>query len=257
MEIAQPASETMWLRLYEAAQDNLAKGIPGAGARVETLDRLKEMCTAILSGEAIKEAERAKISSRPFLARRVVEKAILAFTKMRNWTGPHPVTIRKAEDLRSYVARRNEESSLGKPKKLNGSPSRRVDIAIDTISDMDNRDLVRRRIEEGRRDKANLDTLINTIGESFGIDLDSLPGKILTKESLKNLSGGPNEEDVARIRKLMLRLTDNDGYLQDFDLAFRSGRLKMSISPGRDLIFPDEMSMLARLGRIKLPGDGD
>jgi hypothetical protein len=257
MEISQPASETIWLRLYEAAQENLAKGVSGASARIETLDHLKEMCDAILSGEAIKEAERANISSRPFLAKRVVEKAIIAFNGMRKWKGPHPVTIRKADDLRSYVARRNEESLRGKPSKPNGPSSRHVDIAIDTIPDMDNRDLVRRRIEEGRRDKAALDSLLHLVGESFGIDLDTLPGKILTKNSLKNLNGGLAEEDTERFRKLVLRLTDNDGYLNEFDLVFRAGRLKMSIAPSRDLIFPEEMSMLARLGRIKLAGEGD
>ncbi len=48
----------------------------------------------------------------------------------------------------------------------------------------------------------------------------------------------------------MIRLQDNSE-LEEFDLIYRSGRVKMGIGAGFDLIYPEEMRLLERLAGLE------
>lgn len=48
----------------------------------------------------------------------------------------------------------------------------------------------------------------------------------------------------------MRRLRDNDE-LEEFDLVYRSGRVKMSQGAGLDLIYPEEMRLIERLAGLE------
>jgi hypothetical protein len=56
-------------------------------------------------------------------------------------------------------------------------------------------------------------------------------------------------DDTKTIRKVVARLRDNDE-LEEFDLIYRSGRVKMGVGAGLDLIFPEEMKLLERLAGL-------
>lgn len=57
-------------------------------------------------------------------------------------------------------------------------------------------------------------------------------------------------EDTKLIRKLVSRLRDKAA-LEEFDLIYSSGRLKMDRRGGLDLIYPEEMRLLERLAALE------
>ena len=57
-------------------------------------------------------------------------------------------------------------------------------------------------------------------------------------------------EDTKLIRKFVSRLRDKAA-LEEFDLTYSSGRVKMYNRGGLDLIYPEEMRLLERLAGLE------
>lgn len=249
-------SEVIWQRLYHEAQGELQAGNKQADARLETLTRLKVLCDDILSGNAIMLAQKGQHDRVPFRAKKVNEKAVFAYNRMRGWKGPHPVTIRKSDGYRTYVNARENEVDRPKPTKPRTEAGREVDKAVDQIADMEARDTVRRELELGRKAKAELNNMLHLITLIPGLDLDALKENRRKGEALEFISVGIDEPRRKILLKMLVRLTDNDGFLKEFDLIFRSGRIKIGYGTGRDLIFPEEISVLSYLADFRPEPDG-
>jgi len=257
-EESEPTSLVIWDRLHLAAHESLRNGNSTAKQSIELLDRLKSLCDDVLSGAARSLAKEKKVDERPFIARKINEAAIKAYVKLRGWSGPHPVTLRR-EGYRDYVeAREREVARPRKPKRKNSPVQREVDAAIDRVSDFDDRELLRRHVELGRKAMHERDSALWFVAQSYGIDIDALRGKPLTKAALKELGSGLDEESRRLFVRLLKRLTDND-VLWPFYLEYRFGRVRMDPAhpqgTASDLIFPEELAAMARASKFELPGD--
>ena len=234
------------------AERDLEKGNKAASQRVETLERLRTLCTSITSGKAVDEARAKNRDASAFRSKVVRAASIKAYVELRGWNGPHPVTIRGNPGYRDYVKLCNDGMERPVSRKPTSNTQRRIDIAIDTLPSMEDRDIVRRAVEMGRRDKHLLDTMKNLTSRMFGIDLDKVDGKKLTPESFRTAQGGLDQDDVKRFRALVSVLTDND-VLGDFELEYRYHRVKLI--GGGTLIPPEQMQMIARLAGVGLPDE--
>lgn len=257
-ETTDETAEVIWQRLNLAAHDSLRKGNTTARRTIVALDRLKALCDDILSGAARKLAREKKQNETPFIARKVSAAAIGAYVKLRGWDGPHPVTLR-GEGYRDYVkAREREVSRPEKPKRKNSAVQRDVDTAIDRVSDIDDRELLRRHVELGRKAMHERDNALWFVAQLNGIDIDTFAGKPLTKDWFRELSSGLDETSRKLFVNVLKRLTDND-VLWQFYLEYRLGRVRMDPAhpggTGSDLVFPEELAALARAARFELPKD--
>ncbi len=254
MENSDPrtTAEVIFERVVAEAEAALSKGNHRARSTLETIRRLKEICDSILSGAAIALADEKKIDRTPFRSKRINEKSIHAYNKLRGWSGPHPVTIRKQADYNNYVEARIAEV----PAKKRSRPStneRQLDQIVDKLQSIEDRDILRRHLELGREAKAKLDIMLHVATKLPGIDLDALKGS----GKIEFTSTGVDEATRKVLVKMLRRLTDNDGFLRNFDLIFRAGRLKMDYGTGQDLIFPEELDALFKMAWFRPPSDED
>jgi len=249
-DLGRTTAEVIFDRIVAEARASLAKGNVRAKSTLETMNRLKEICDEILSGAAIAVADEKKKDRTPFRSKRINEKSIHAYNDLKGWIGPHPVTIRKHDGYNSYVEARVQEVPI-KKKARSSTNQRELDSIVDKLGSIEDRDVLRRHLEMGREAKAKLDIMLNTVTKLPGIDLDALKGS----GKLEFASAGVDEATRKVITKLLRRMTDNDGFLRNFDLIFRAGRLKMDYGTGQDLIFPEEIEALSRLAWFELPPD--
>ena len=255
-EESETTSLVIWDRLHLAAHESLRNGNSTAKLSIELLDRLKSLCDDVLSGAARSLAKEKKEDETPFIARKINEAAIKAYVRLRGWKGPHPVTLRR-EGYRNYIeAREREVARPQKPTRKNSPIQREVDAAIDRVSNFDDRELLRRHIELGRKAMHERDSALWFVAQLHGIDIDALRGKPLTKAALKELGAGLGEESRNLFVRLLKRLTDND-VLWPFYLEYRFGRVRMDPAhpqgTASDLVFPEELAALASAAKFELP----
>jgi hypothetical protein len=245
-EVTLQTSEAIWNRIREEALKSLKDGNKRASSIIETLERVKVICDAILSGDALTLAGEMKADRSPFRAKLVKEDAIAAFTKLKGWKGPHPVTIRKHEGYRDYVTARNAEVAQARIRPKSRS-SRELDRMVDRVPSLEDRAEIRRHLEIGRQAKAELDLVLHMLTKLPGVDLDAINAAKTGKYELNLVTGSVDEPTRKILLTLVRRITDNEGFLTDFDLVFRNGRIKMDYGTGQDLIFPEEIATLSRL----------
>ncbi|CAH0247228.1 hypothetical protein SRABI05_02891 [Agrobacterium fabrum] len=255
-EESEPTSLVIWDRLNLAAHESLRNGNSTAKRSIELLEQLKVLCDDVLGGTARTLAKDMREDERPFIGRKINEAAIKAYVRLRGWNGPHPVTLRK-EGYRDYIdAREREVARPQKPKRKNSPVQREVDAAIDRVSDFDDRELLRRHIELGRKAMHERDSALWFVSQLHGIDIDALRGKQLTKAALSELGSGLDEESRGLFVRLLRRLTDND-VLWPFYLEYRFGRVRMDPAhpqgTASDLMFPEELAAMARAAKFELP----
>lgn len=231
----------------------------GDARRVGTLSRLIEACDDILSGEAYKRAKAAKLDPESFnpnfvrLKSNVVHRYVLLRKKLEGaaspWNGPVTTTIRAEKDLMTYLALREREAKRpGRPKQK-GPRARRLDEIVDSIQGISDQAVLREALADGRKWKQDLDILLAALRQLLPhIDIDALRrGKVPATKSEGSVGPlGLVPQDTHLLRKLVARLQDN-GFLSDFGLVHRNGRLKMDMAPGLDLVFPEELLLLIRL----------
>lgn len=229
--------------------------------RVGTLTRLVEACDEILSGGAYKRAKSARQDPEIFnpnfvkLNSRVIEQYVRFRSRLdgsgSEWTGPVATTIRGDRDLMTYLKLRDAESKRpGKPKRPTPL-SRRADEIIDRIDSIHDQALLREVLAKAREAKRQLDVMVAALRKHPEIDVDALregrytPRKLYGPQAQSTVT----EDDTKLIRKLVTRLRDN-AELEEFDLVYRSGRVKMSQGSGLDLVYPEEMRLIERLAGL-------
>lgn len=226
--------------------------------RIGTLARLVEACDELLSGGAYSLAKSARHDPERFNPNfvKLNSKLIENYVRLRQrleggsseWTGPVQTTIRKDKDLMTYLRLRAEEQNTPGRKK-NPSPRRRkVDQVVDEIEGIHDQALLRETIAQGREWKTKLDVMLAALRKMPEIDIEALwAGKPQRPRVTGPASPSAIGADEAQLlRKLVKRLQDNAG-LEDFQLVFRLGRLKMDGGTGLDLVYPTEMKLLERL----------
>ncbi|GAA2857857.1 hypothetical protein GGQ99_002333 [Aminobacter niigataensis] len=232
----------------------------GDARRIGTLARLVEACDEIMSGDAYKRAKSAKLDPERFnpnfvkLNSQAIHQYVLLRDRLERgkseWKGPVATTIRGEKDLMTYLKLRDEEAKRpGKPR-MRGPRTRKLDELVDAIEGISDQALLRQALADGRAWKRELDILLATLRKLPEVDVDALrEGRVLS--NARNGQGGSalTPDDTQILRKLLARLRDNDA-LADFGLISRNGRVKMDIAPGLDLIYPEELGLLARLAGI-------
>jgi hypothetical protein len=228
--------------------------------RVGTLSRLIEACDEILHGNAYKRAKSAKQDPEVFnpnfvkLNSRVIEMYVRFRARLgaKEWTGPVATTIRGDKDLMTYVKLRDSESNRpGRPKR-HTPQSRRADEIIDRIESIHDQALLRDVLAKAREAKRQLDIMVAALRKHPEVNVDALREGQYTprKTDGPQAQSAIGAEDTKLIRKLVIRLQDNSE-LEEFDLIYRSGRVKMGIGAGFDLIYPEEMRLLERLAGLE------
>ena len=232
--------------------------------RLGTLARLVEACDEILSGDAYKRAKSAGQDPEVFnpnfvkLNSRVIETYVRFRARLdkgkTEWIGPVATTIRGEKDLMTYLKLRDAESKRpGKPKRPTPQ-SRRADEIVDRIDNIHDQALLREILAKAREAKRQLNIMVDALRKHPEIDVDALregrhsPRKIEGPRAQSAIG----TDDTKLIQKLVARLRDNDE-LEEFDLVYRSGRVKMDIGAGLDLIYPEEMRLLERLAGLDGP----
>lgn len=229
--------------------------------RVGTLSRLVEACDEILSGGAYKRAKSVKQDPEIFnpnfvkLNSRVIESYVRFRARLdkggTEWTGPVATTIRGDKDLMTYLKLRDAESNRpGRPKR-HTPQSKRADEIIDRIDSIHDQALLRDVLAKAREAKRQLDIMVAALRKHPEIDVDALREGQYTPRKIDgpHAQSAIGAEDTKLIRKLMTRLRDNSA-LEEFDLIYRGGRVKMDMGAGLDLIYPEEMRLLERLDRF-------
>lgn len=229
--------------------------------RAGTLTRLAEACDEITSGIAYKRAKSAKQDPEFFnpnfvkLNSRIIEAYVRFRARLdkgeTEWTGPVASTIRGDKDLMTYVKLRDAERTHRHKSKRPTPQSRRVDEIIDRIDNIHDQAILREVLAKAREAKRQLSIMVDALRKHPEIDVDALregrhsPRKIDGPQPQSVISA----DDTKTIRKVVARLHDNDE-LEEFDLIYRSGRVKMGGGAGLDLIFPEEMKLLERLAGL-------
>jgi hypothetical protein len=229
--------------------------------RAGTLTRLAEACDEITSGIAYKRAKSAKQDPEFFnpnfvkLNSRIIEAYVRFRARLdkgeTEWTGPAASTIRGDKDLMTYVKLRDAERTHSHKSKRPTPQSRRIDEIIDRIDNIHDQAILREVLAKAREAKRQLSIMVDALRKHPEIDVDALregrhsPRKIDGPQPQSVISA----DDTKTIRKVVARLRDNDE-LEEFDLIYRSGRVKMGVGAGLDLIFPEEMKLLERLAGL-------
>lgn len=228
--------------------------------RVGTLSRLVEACDEILLGNAYKRAKSEKQDPEIFnpnfvkLNSRVIEMYVRFRARLgaKEWTGPVATTIRGDKDLMTYVKLRDSESNRpGRPKR-HTPQSRRADEIIDRIESIHDQALLRDVLAKAREAKRQLDIMVAALRKHPEVNVDALREGQYTPRKIDGpqAQSAIGAEDTELIRRLMTRLRDNS-VLEEFDLIYRSGRVKMDMGAGLDLIYPEEMRLLERLAGLE------
>jgi hypothetical protein len=229
--------------------------------RAGTLTRLAEACDEITSGIAYKRAKSAKQDPEFFnpnfvkLNSRIIEAYVRFRARLdkgeTEWTGPVASTIRGDKDLMTYVNLRDAERTYPVKSKRSTPQYRRVDEIIDRIGNIQEQAFLREVLAKAREAKRQLNIMVETLRKHPEIDVDALREG---HHSLRKIDGpraqsALSTDDTRTIRKLVARLRDNNE-LEEFDLIYRSGRVKMGMGAGLDLILPEEMKLLERLAGL-------
>lgn len=228
--------------------------------RVGTLSRLVEACDEILLGKAYKRAKSAKQDPEIFnpnlvkLNSRIIEMYVRLRARLgaKEWTGPVATTIRGDKELMTYVKLRDAEANRpGRPKRQTPQ-SKRADEIIDRIESIHDQALLRDILAKAREGKRQLDIMVAALRKHPEIDVDRLREGQYTPRRIDGprAQSAIGPEDTKLIRKLVIRLRDNT-VLEEFDLIYRSGRVKMDNRGGLDLIYPEEMRLLERLAGLE------
>lgn len=225
--------------------------------RVGTLERLQEACDDILSGKAYAIAKSAKEDSGYFNPNfaKLNSKTIDRYVRLRDklekgkspWKGPVATTIRGDRDLSAYVKLRAAQRGLPyrrSPRPLQAA----VDQIIDGIADIQDQALLRETVIRGRQWKSQLDLLLKTLRQIPAIDIDAVAAGRADRAVAPGSSSSAalGLEGARVLRELVIRLKDND-FLEDFELIYRSGGVRMDGGTGLELIAADELRLLEQL----------
>jgi len=240
-------SMLLWQKLYEAAEIKVRNGNHKAKDTIKSLERMKEACDDIISGKAKDKAVEAKHSASLFFKRQASPETIMNYCKkVLGYPGPHSVTIRNNREWLSYIEARNDEANSNTRPSRPSNHQKEINKALDRIGLMDDRDLLWREIEIGRKAQAELNVIRHFLTQLAPINLDKLKDGRLDIESIRSASVGLDIKSRRTVNGLVARLTDNE-FLGPFELAFNGKSVQMSYGPRSNFINMDEIVLLKRL----------
>ncbi|KQY03699.1 hypothetical protein ASE23_12950 [Rhizobium sp. Root73] len=229
------------------------------GKRRVTLDHLEIACQDIISGKAFQMAQKGQFDTKRFRPSRkiLVAEDVHAYVEMRarmegvetQWKGPKAGTIRHDKDMLNYLEALVVER-YGSRQKTKNSPSTVVDEIIDKLSPSDQLE-VRKALEYGKQAARELNVARELLRKMTGIDLNSVKKETTIEELLGRIPTSIPEHQEKIIHQLLKRLT-NTNFLAEMGLIYRAGRVKMDYGSGTELVTPDEMSTLSKLGKFTL-----
>ena len=229
------------------------------GKRHATLDHLEIACDEIISGKAFQMAQKGQFDAKRFRPSRriIVAEDVHAYVEMRArmegavtaWRGPKKGTIRHDKDMLNYLEALVVER-YGSRQKIKSSPSTAVDQIIDRLPPTDQLEL-RKALEVGKQAARQLNVARALLRKMTGIDLHLLNKETTIEELLSRIPTSIPEHQEKIIYQLLKRIT-NTGFLAEMGLVYRVGRVKMDYGSGTELITPDEMSTLSKLGKFTL-----
>jgi hypothetical protein len=229
--------------------------------RLATIDRLVAACDAIETGKAtevIRHSSGRAYDRRHLLA--ISPTNIERYAKARknsgdqHWTGPTRTFISADRSLNAYVrARESERVKPAMPRR----PTERykeLEDAIESIRDIEKRQLLRHELEKGRAVQRQLGILKAGLRTIPALDLESLlnpstrspNGTTSQISSSLTKNSDLNGEERELLRHLLARLLDADE-MRRAGLELHGKRLRMAVVPRTTIVRPVEMELLQRL----------
>lgn len=218
--------------------------------RLGTIDRLVRACNAIENGKAV-EVIKSDLGKKHISGEvnfKITPSNIEKYVKAKNWSGPKRAVINSDSELKAYVKSREEERL--KPILPKRPSSRRLEIeaAIDHISDIGQRTMVRHEMAAGHKARIELNLLTRALKNIPGLDYNALMGGNtliendrcdLREKALLKL------EDRQILGTLMERLDDFQA-LSRMGLEQVNGRIKVKATQA-DVIKKRELTLLRGL----------
>ncbi|MBP0438055.1 hypothetical protein [Tianweitania sediminis] len=251
----------------QQVMEKLEADAGGNRTRLGTLARVVVACDDMVSGEAHKLAKKAKMHGAKFDPQfvKINSRTVHAYVKLRahldgpktEWVGPWDTVIRADKDLKAYVDLRHQELVEGQPAKPKSRGARSVEVEriVDGIESLTDRQTLRFALADARKWKRDYDILAATLSRMPALNVEELlKGNASPTAVAGSASPGVlTPEEMRTLRKLVARLRD-DRVLADFELMHASGAVKMDGPPGLDLVYPEEIGLLARLSGEKGSG---
>ena len=231
----------------EREMRTFAEGSERPAPRLETIDRLIAACDAIADGSGLDLIARQRGERPPrhgyTISPTNIEHYIRArASKSPDWTGPARGTIQKNEQFREYVAVRENERAKPKINQKPGPRAKSIDIVLQTVLPVENRQLLIEELLTGKRAIRELQLIKQGLSDIPGIDLDAL---LLGRKPDENssMSGTLSKADRQVLRELVIRLTSNEK-LSMFGLTLDRERIVQSGGLSATLVKPQENRLL-------------
>lgn len=246
------ASDEIRTRLYREA-----KGMARPEIRQATIDRLAQACDEIASGRGARTVKAAYgkdfgLGLNPKITPSSIDRYIKARRiKDRSWSGPTRAFLQNDEGLLNYVrAREDERQKPSLPRRA--SPSRRrLEEALETIPNADDRQFVRLEVERFRRLRNELEILKTGLRKMAPIDIDAI------LEGRAGIVQGRESGSAEVLAPLVDRLHDEED-MSRIGLAMVGGRLACRTTR-QTLVKKKEMEVLkSMVGKtLQLTNDDD
>jgi hypothetical protein len=231
--------------------------------RLGTINRLVAACDAIESGMASDMVRQS--NGRPYSRRLLSEISptnVERYVKARklsgdhDWTGPTRTFIASDRGLNAYVRARESERVKPPLPKRPTEKYKELEDAIESIRDVEKRQLLRHELEEGRAAKRKLAILTAGLRTLPGLDAESLLTPTVKRPNgatskLSNPLTGISElngEERELLAELVARVLDGDE-MRRAGLELDGTRVRMAVAPRTTIIRPAEMELLQRLTR--------
>jgi len=255
-----PSAETMSSsEILKRLKDD-AKAVDSS-VRAATISRLETACDEILSGRAYALARKHSFSTTHFRPphTRVNSAGIEAYVKLRDlaanfdseWKGPVSGTIQHDKLMKAYLSARTAESSGGIKPARPGTRKDQVDKIVSALPDILDKTLVREELEDGRRALKTLNLALEALRKIAGVDVNDLAALSGRKSPSVKVMANATPEQKQLIRNLVVRLTNED-FLEEADLTYVGGSVRMKLPPGNRIILLEELALLAALADVDL-----
>lgn len=181
--------------------------------RLATLDRLKNACDLIASGEHIPVEPGEKFSSRK-ITRKINPSNIERVVRSKSWTGPTRSFIaNKANGLIEYVNAREEERSAKTGTKPKTLPSQ-LESYLSEIESVEIRQIMRNEVEKRRIAEQEVRIIKEGLRKLPQVDVRELLKGPVTMDKMVSATAvaqnASSDELMLQVRNFINRLTKGD-----------------------------------------------
>lgn len=231
-----------------------ARQLQRSEVRLGTIERLVRACDAIENGKAL-EAIKSDLGKKHISGEanfKITPSNIEKYVKAKKWSGPKRAVISSDGDLKAYVKAREEERLKPILPKRASSKRLEIEAAIDQVSDVGQRTMVRHELAAGQKARNELNLLTRALKNIPGLDYNALMGgaKPIEKDKRELTEiASLNLEDGQTLETLIERLDDIQE-LSRMGLEQVNGRIKVKATHA-DVINKRELALLRRLLRTQ------